>query len=144
MEKTVAATEFFSIRTDVIRPLICGLIALCLCGHARAQQMAELNCQGVMGDTPAVLSGVRQYAPYNAVGDGYVRFSGTVAAGGIQARMTYEGYTRTAPFRGVIATAQGGMSIGVLDNSAGQMIIYSGRPSLGPPETIGRFVCSSQ
>ena len=94
-----------------------------------------------MGNLPAVLSGVRQYAPYNAVGDGYVKFIGRVSAGGVSGRITYEGYTRTAPFQGVVVTPQGSFTIGVLDNTGGQMIIYGGRPSLGPPEILGRFVC---
>jgi hypothetical protein len=104
-------------------------------------QVAQLDCQGVMGNTPAVLSGRRQYTPYNALGDGYVRFSGTVTAGGIQGRITYEGYTRTGCFKGAIETTHGDLSIAVLDNTGGQMIIYSGKPSLGAPDTIGRFAC---
>jgi hypothetical protein len=95
-----------------------------------------------MGNVSATLSGARQYAPYNAMGDGYVRFIGTVSAAGIQGRMTYEGYTATAPFTGVIQTAQGNLSIGVLDNSGGQMTIYGEQASLGPPSIIGRFVCN--
>ena len=95
-----------------------------------------------MDNTPATLSGVRQYQPYNPLGDGYVRFSGSVTAGGISGRISYEGYTRTAPFSGVIQTAQGTLSVGILDNTGGQFIIYGGRPSLGPPATIGRFACT--
>ena len=125
----------------VVRRLACGAVALGVCVEARAQQTNQLDCQGVMGDTAAVLSGVREYAPYNALGDAYVRFAGVVTAGGIQGRITYEGYTRTAPFDGVIATGAGSFSVGVLDNSGGQMIIYGGKPSLGPPDTIGRFTC---
>jgi hypothetical protein len=108
---------------------------------AHAAQVAQLEGRGVMGDTPAVVSGIREYTPYNALGDGYVRFSGTVTAGGIQGRMTYEGYTRTGCFKGVIETRQGDLQIAVLDNTGGQMIIYSGKPSLKAPDTIGRFVC---
>jgi hypothetical protein len=95
-----------------------------------------------MGDVPAVLSGGRQFVPYNALGDGYVKFVGTVSTGGISGRMMYEGGTQTAPFGGVIVTPQLQLRIGVLDNTGGQMIIYDGVPSLGPPETIGRFVCT--
>jgi hypothetical protein len=118
--------------------------AVCLMRHtgALAQNNARLSCQGAMGDVPAVLSGVRQYAPYNALGDGYVKFVGTVSAGGISGRIMYEGYTQSAPFGGVIETPQLQIRIGVLDNTGGQMIIYDGVPSLGPPETIGRFVCT--
>jgi len=73
--------------------------------------------------------------------DGYVKFAGEVSAGGISGRITYEGYTRTAPFEGVIVTPQGTLRIGVLDNTGGQMIIYEGTPRIGPPDTIGRFAC---
>lgn len=97
-----------------------------------------------MGDTSAVMSGVRQFAPSNAAGDGYVRFAGTVTAGGISGRMVYEGYTQTAPFQGVIETARGPLRIAVLDNTGGRMIIYGGTPSLGPPQTIGQFICRWQ
>ena len=140
----VAGRELLQIRSDIAAHLAVGSIALGLCGPAHAQQLARLDCRGVMGDTPAVVSGVRQFTQHNAVGDGYVRFSGTVAAGGIQGRMTYEGYTATGSFRGAIETMQGALSIGVLDNTGGQMIIYGGRPRLGPPDTIGRFVCDWQ
>jgi len=74
-----------------------AVFLLCMCTQVCAQQ-AQLQCQGVMGDTSAVMSGVRQFAPSNAAGDGYVRFAGTVTAGGISGRMIYEGYTQTAPF----------------------------------------------
>jgi hypothetical protein len=36
----------------------------------------------------------------------------------------------------------GAMEIGVLDNTGGRMIIYIGRAILGPPDTIGQFVCA--
>jgi len=58
----------------VINRLACCAAAICGCIEARAQQTNQLECQGVMGDTPAVLSGLREYAPYNPIGDGYVRF----------------------------------------------------------------------
>ena len=121
--------------------VVCALIGLCMCAQGRAQENAQLSCQGTIGDVPAVLSGVRQYAPYNALGDGYVKFVGTVSAGGISGRVMYEGYTQSAPFGGVIVTSQREFRIGVLDNTGGEMIIYGGAPSLGPPQTIGRFVC---
>jgi hypothetical protein len=95
-----------------------------------------------MGDTPATLSGVRQSVPYNALGDDFVRFAGVVTAGGIQGRIDYEGYTRTAPYNGMIESPAGAFSVGVLDNVGGQMIIYSGKATLGPPNQIGGFSCS--
>lgn len=97
-----------------------------------------------MGDMSAVLAGVRVYSPYNALGDGYVKFVGQVSAGGIQGRIAYEGYTATAPFTGVITSPQGVLRIGVLDNTGGEMIIYEGTPRLGAPQTLGRFVCRWQ
>lgn len=121
-----------------------AMVLLCACTQVCAQQISQLQCQGAMGNTPAVLSGVRQFARHNAMGDGYVKFVGTVTAGGISGRMTYEGHTRTAPFQGVIITSQGPLRIGVLDNTGGQMIIYGGAPSLGAPQTIGQFVCRWQ
>lgn len=142
MNKTFPIAGRRSARMDLFGACLCGLITVGLAGEARSQQAHELQCRGVMGDTPAVLSGVRQYASYNSVGDGYVQFNGTVAAGGLQGRMSYEGYTQSGSFQGVIETARGNLSIGVLDNTGGQMIIYGGRPSLGPPDTIGRFVCN--
>jgi len=71
-----------------------------------------------------------------------VKFAGRVSAGGISGRIAYEGYTQNAPFGGVIATPELQLGISVLDNTSGQMIICDGMPSLGPPETIGRFVCT--
>lgn len=121
-----------------------AIVLLCACTQVCAQQVNRLQCQGVMGDTPAVMSGVRQYVPHNSLGDGYVRFVGAVTAGGIQGQVTYEGYTQTAPFEGVIATARGPLRIAVLDNTGGRMIIYGGAPSLGPPQTIGQFTCRWQ
>jgi hypothetical protein len=124
--------------------LACALIVLCACSQVHAQQQAQLKCQGVMGDVPAVLSGLWQFTPYNAMQDGYVKFAGEVSAGGISARMTYEGYTRSAPYGGVITNSQGALRVGVLDNTGGQMLIYEGTPRLGPPTMIGRFVCDWQ
>jgi hypothetical protein len=119
--------------------LLC--VALFFCWTLRGQQTSQLTCRGVMGDVQATLTGVRQFAATNVMGDGYVKFVGKVTAGGIAGRMTYEGYTRTAPFSGVITSPQNALRISVLDNTGGQMIIYGGTPTLGPPQIIGRFVC---
>jgi hypothetical protein len=107
---------------------------------AHAQQVAHLRCQGVLFGT--VIDGTREYATYNALGDGQVRFAGTVAAAGLTGEMHYAGYTATAPFRGVMSGPLGAMEIGVLDNTGGRMIIYNGRATLGPPDTIGQFICA--
>jgi hypothetical protein len=127
-----------------IPQVIYALIGLCLCTQARGQSNARLTCQGTMADVNATLSGVRQYAPYNPLGDGYVKFVGNVSAGGVSGRITYEGYTQSAPFDGLITSLGGQLSIRVLDNTGGQMIIYDGGASLGPPQIIGRFICGWQ
>src|SRR5687768_10100222 len=101
-----------------------------LCGDVSAQEMAQLTCRGILGDYQAELSGARIYTPYNQLGDGYVRFEGTVKAGGIAGQIVYEGYTRTAPFHGLISGPNGSISIVVLDNTGGALIIYSGQASL--------------
>jgi len=73
-----------------------------------------------------------------------VKFAGNVSAGGITGRIAYEGYTQTGAFEGVIVTPRGNLRIAVLDNTGGKMIIYSGRPTLGAPQTLGEFVCRWQ
>lgn len=123
-----------------------ALAALCAAAPAHAQQVSQLSCRGVIANLPATLVGTRHYVPHNAVGDGYVRFAGGIRARGndgrpIDGRITYEGYTRTAPFPGVIESPLGVYRVGVLDNTAGRMIIYDGRPNLGPPNIFGQFVC---
>jgi hypothetical protein len=125
---------------------ICVLAALGIGTPAHAQQVSQLSCQGVIANLPATLVGTRQFVPHNPLGDGYVRFVGSIRARGndgrlIDGRMTYEGYTRTAPFPGVIESPLGVYRVGVLDNTAGRMIIYEGRPTLGPPTIFGQFAC---
>ena len=125
---------------------ICALAAIFIGTPAHAQQVSQLACQGVIANLPAVLRGTRQFVPHNALGDGYVRFNGTIRARGndgrpIDGRMSYEGYTRTAPFQGVIESPLGVYRVGVLDNTGGRMIIYDGRPTLGAPSIFGQFVC---
>jgi hypothetical protein len=123
-----------------------ALAALCIGGSAQAQQINQLACQGFIANLPATLAGTRQYAPYNALGDGYVKFFGNIRARGndgrpIDGRMTYEGYTNNVPFQGVIESPLGVYRIGVLDNTGGRMIIYDGRATLGPPQIFGEFGC---
>jgi hypothetical protein len=114
---------------------------------ALAQQVAHLDCQGILGNTPATLSGNRTFLQTNASGDGQVSFSGVVAAGGATGQIAYEGTTGSwrvggGPMNGVLKSQVGTQAIGVLDNTGGQMIIYSGRATLGPPDIIGRFRCA--
>jgi hypothetical protein len=108
---------------------------------AHAQSSSHLQCKGILFGAPAVIDGTRLYAAYDALGDGQVQFEGTVAAHGLTGQMQYAGYTRTAPFQGVMSGPLGSMQISVLDNTGGRMLIYSGHPSLGAPETIGQFIC---
>jgi hypothetical protein len=124
--------------------LACVTVFLCTCSGVYAQHRAQLDCQGVIEDVSATLVGIRQYTPFDSLGDGYVEFEGDISAGGITGQILYEGYTATAPFDGVIRTSQGTFSISVLDNTDGQFIIYSGTPTLGPPQTLGNFVCQWQ
>ena len=114
---------------------------------ALAQQVSHLDCQGILGNTPATLSGSRTFIQTNASGDGQVSFSGVVAAGGATGQIAYEGTTGSwrvggGPMNGVLKSQVGTQPIGVLDNTGGQMIIYSGRATLGPPDIIGRFRCA--
>jgi hypothetical protein len=124
--------------------VLCLALVACASVPMQAQQSNRLTCQGTIRGVPAVLQGIRYFAPYNALDDGYVKFAGTISAGGISGRMSYEGYTRTAPFGGVISSPIGVYRVSVLDNTGGRMIIYGGGPSLGPPETVGTFVCDWQ
>ena len=117
------------------------LLWLAASSSAYAQGAEHWRCEGQLYGVPAVIDGMRVYSTYNAMGDGQVQFQGQVAAQGIVGEMQYAGYTRTAPFQGVMSSPLGIVQIGVLDNTGGQMIIYNGRATLGPPETIGKFVC---
>jgi hypothetical protein len=128
----------------MFRSIACALAGICFAGQAFAQQVNRLDCQGSLSGTPAAISGTREFTQTTAVGDGYVRFQGGVAAGGMEGSVTYEGYTATAPFSGVMEGPLGRIAIGVLDNTGGRMIIYSGTPSLGPPNELGEFVCNWQ
>ena len=129
-------------RPTLFRSLILGLIASALASALAAQQASQLDCNGVFAGAQATVAGVRQFAPTSALGDGYVRFEGTIAAAGMQGRIAYEGYTRTTPFTGIVQGPLGEASIGVLDNTGGSMIIYSGAASLGPPTILGQFTCA--
>jgi hypothetical protein len=128
----------------MLKSLIGSIVLLCLSAAAMAQQVNRLDCQGWLSGSAAVISGMRQFTQTSALGDGYVRFQGSIAAAGMQGRIAYEGYTATAPFEGLMVGPLGQMSIGVLDNTGGRMIIYGGTPSLGAPNTLGEFVCNWQ
>jgi len=124
---------------------ICVLGPMTAAAPVHAQQFARLTCQGEISNMPAMLTGNRQFQPTNALGDGQVRFSGVIRARGADGRdidgtIEYGGFTN-APFQGMIVSPLGNTSIAVLDNTGGQMIIYGGRATLGPPTILGRFAC---
>ncbi|MAU01868.1 MAG: hypothetical protein CL608_32425 [Anaerolineaceae bacterium] len=101
-----------------------------------------LDCEGYFSNYSATLEGERVYSPYNALGDGYVTFRGTLTANGWDYPMEYEGYTNTAPFDGFIEESRDQiLHIAVLDNTAGNFIIYDGRPTLQAPDIWGEFDC---
>ena len=72
------------------------------------------------------------------------QFRGSIAASGVEGTVAYEGHAAAGSFSGVIESALGEMSIAVLDNTGGRMIIYDGKASLGPPTAPGEFACSRQ
>ena len=121
-----------------------GAIGLLAAIPAHAQQTNRLTCQGHFQGAQATIVGLRQFAPTSAMGDGYVRFQGEIAAGGMTGRIAYEGYTATGAFSGYVSGPPGTIRIGVLDNTGGRMIIYGGTASLGPPTTLGEFRCHWQ
>jgi len=126
----------------MLKSIASAIVCICLCREAMAQQVNRLDCQGSLSGAPATISGDREFTPTSALGDGYVRFQGSIAAGGMQGSIVYEGYTATAPFSGIIEGPLGRITIGVLDNTGGRMIIYDGAPSLGPPNELGEFACN--
>ena len=88
-----------------------------------------------------MIDGVRLSRAFTALGDAEVRFSGTVAGNGMTGRIVYGGYTNAA-FQGMISGPLGAMTIAVLDNTGGRMLIYNGRFTLKAPDTIGQFICA--
>lgn len=110
---------------------------------ATIHQQTETNtlyCQGQFWGYQATITGWRQYRPYNALGDGYVQFSGAMQIGQFRLPMTYEGWT-AMEFRGVLQTSQQTYNFKILDNTGGRMIIYEGRERLTAPATWGQFTC---
>jgi hypothetical protein len=110
---------------------------------AAAQQVNQLNCQGHIYGLRAIISGQRLFQPYNALGDGEVAFNGQIQTANIAGTIQYGGYTSGA-FDGFIQSSAGSVSITVLDNTGGRMIIYEGGASLGAPTEIGIFICEWQ
>ncbi len=128
----------------VAKLVVVAAIGLLVATPSHAQQTNRLACQGHFQGAQAMIVGLRQFAPTSAMGDGYVRFQGEIAAGGMTGRIIYEGYTATGSFDGYVSGPPGTIRIGVLDNTGGRMIIYGGTASLGPPTTLGEFRCQWQ
>lgn len=120
------------------KSVVVALVAACAGTPALAQEVYQLNCRGEFFGAPARLVGMRQF------GNNYARFRGLIEIKGVQANMTYEGYFGRS-YDGVVLAPAGRIAIGVLDNLPGdRMIIYGGKPSLGPPDQVGEFVCRWQ
>lgn len=112
----------------------------------QTKQTHQLMCQGVFRGQGADLRGRHVYEPYNALGDGIVKFSGILQTPVGRGRLVYEDYTQTAPFDGRLYVETGPYrgntyAVAVLDNTGGQFLIYDGTPTLGPPPVWGRFDC---
>jgi hypothetical protein len=111
-----------------------------------ATEVYEVTGTGTFQNQGATITGQYVYAPYNAMGDGAVRFVGTLRSPLGQAKLGYEGYTNHAPYEGYLYVESGPYQgntykVGILDNTGGQFVIYDGTPTLGPPNEWGRFVC---
>jgi hypothetical protein len=117
------------------------LLAVLMILSPATREVYLLTCQGSYNGWPAALQGQREFVPTNQFGDGYVRFAGLLRIRTWSARMFYEDYSNLAPYEGVLQTNEGYYSISVLDNTGGQMLVYQGGESLGPPALIGQFVC---
>jgi hypothetical protein len=113
-----------------------------LCSHATLARTYQLSCSGQSVQGPIRVEGTRSLQTYNAIGDGFVRFEGSVQTGQTAGRMQYEGYTRTGAFQGLISGNFQPIPIAVLDNTGGEMIIYAGGASLGAPEILARLRCA--
>jgi hypothetical protein len=110
-----------------------------------ANEVYELTATGTFQNQRALITGQKVYAPYNALGDGTVRFVGTLRSPLGEAELGYEGYTNAPPYDGYLYVQsgpyQGTYKIGILDDTDGQFLIYDGKPTLGPADEWGRFVC---
>ena len=109
---------------------------------AAMAQTHRLSCQGEGVQGPVVIEGVRTFQAHNLLGDGFVQFDGSVQSRIQAGRLQYDGYTAVGPFAGVISGDFPPISVSVLDNTGGQMIIYDGGVSTGAPAVLARLVCS--
>jgi hypothetical protein len=123
---------------------VVGAVALLAAAPVNAQQTLRIDCQGYFQGSPASIRGQRHFVATSAMGDGHVRFQGEIVAAGMRGEIAYEGFTATAPFDGYVSGPPGILRIGVLDNTAGRMVIYGGSASLGAPAVLGEFACTWQ
>jgi len=126
---------------------IAVLLADLMAMSVNAQELHTVKCQGYFWGMPATVEGQRAYfRSGHPLGDGdSLRFNGVIRSSRGTLQFTYEGYANSAPFQGVVQTPQGPYLVKVLDGTGARhekMVIYGGRPTLGPPPTWGEFVCS--
>jgi hypothetical protein len=122
-----------------------ALVHLIAVPEAVAQEVSILHCEGYFMQGEAVIEGQRAYVPYNAMGDGTVKFSGVINSVHGTARIYWEGYSQSAPFSGIVDTSAGPIYISVLDatgDDGSKMIIYEDRASLGAPTILGELRCT--
>lgn len=120
-----------------------AMLAL-LSSDAALAQTYQLSCSGQSVQGPIRVEGTRSLQTYNAIGDGFVSFDGSVQTSKTAGRLQYEGYTRTGAFQGLVSGNFQPIPIAVLDNTGGEMIIYAGGASLGAPEILARLRCAWQ
>ena len=96
----------------------------------------RLECSGYFFNKPVRISGIRQLRESWGRG-GYVtfvNFEGRMQSQQGTAGLIYENT------QGVLLTTPP-MSLVILDNTGGKMMIYDGRPTLGAPQQLGQLLC---
>lgn len=142
--KMLLITTLVSIMTLLPIGLQAAGLSIGLEATTAYQYTNTVSCQGRFWGYQATITGWHQYAPYNALGDGTVWFVGEMQIGQGKFPMTYDGYTRLAPYVGILQVGQQNYAFKILDNTGGRMIIYEGRERLTAPAIWGEFVCSWQ
>lgn len=141
--KAISSTSYY------VLTILIFIISGCSSGTQPPENLTSqditnsLDCVGNLFGYQASISGERLYSAYNALGDGSISFNGTLSTQGWDYPIKYEGYTANAPYSGFIEETQDQwISIAVLDNTAGNFIIYDGRPTLNAPDIFGEFDCT--
>ncbi len=116
----------------VVVTLIIGLTIQ----NAEAQSTSQyvLRGEGHFLNSRAIVEGQLRYDEND-----YKRFNGMIRGGFGNGRLIYEGYENLSPYDGIVQTTRGNVPVAVLDDAGGQMIIYKGEATLGPPTTLGEF-----